>query len=350
MNSKSISLFRVSESLQFILSMNKSNRRTFVKSISSLAAGTTLLPVSSYASLKPVTIPKRVLGRTGEKVSLLTMGGYHVSHPDIPEEEGIRMIRKSIDGGINMMDNAWTYHQGRAEKVMGKALKDGYRDKVLLMTKFTARTLDEIKQQLEDTLGRFELDSFDIMQFHAIGSKDDDVDKIFHNGLIKWAEEQRSQGVFRYIGFTGHSDPKAHVEMIQRGYPWDTTQMPVNIGDYHRNVSFEKDVLPLVLENNIGLFAMKSNGMGHLKKSGIASPVEGLRYAMSRPVSTVVSGIDSMHILKENLALSHSFIPYSDQEIAELRARADGKSDQIEKYRRNLYDKNKNLIPKERTS
>jgi len=321
-----------------------------VKSISGLAAGATLLPVSSFANIKPVSIPKRVLGKTGEKVSLLTMGGYHVSAPDIPEEEGVKIIRKAIDGGVNTMDNAWTYHDGRAETVMGKALKDGYREKVLLMTKFTARTLDEIKQQLEDTLGRFELDSFDVMQFHAIGSKDDDVDKIYNNGLIEWAEEQRSQGVFRYIGFTGHSDPKAHMDMIKRGYSWDTTQMPINIGDFHRNVSFEKDVLPMVLENNIGLFAMKSNGMGHLKKSGIATPVEGLRYAMSRPVSTVVSGIDSMDILEENLALSQSFIPYSEQETAEFRTRAEGKSDQIEKYRRNLYDENKRLIPKEKRS
>jgi predicted aldo/keto reductase-like oxidoreductase len=330
--------------------MKKSNRRTFVKSISGLAAGATLLPVSSFANIKPVSIPKRVLGKTGEKVSLLTMGGYHVSHPDIPEEEGVKIIRKSIDGGVNTMDNAWTYHDGRAETVMGKALKDGYREKVLLMTKFTARTLDEIKQQLEDSLKRFELDSFDVMQFHAIGSRDDDVDKIYNNGLIEWAEEQRDQGIFRYIGFTGHSDPKAHMDMINRGFAWDTTQMPINIGDFHRNVSFENDVLPLVLENNIGLFAMKSNGMGHLKKSGIASPVEGLRYAMSRPVSTVVSGIDSMRILEENLALSQNFLPFSEEETAEFRVRAEGKSDQIEKYRRNLYDENKHLIPKEKKS
>ena len=320
------------------------NRRTFVKSISSLAAGTALLPVSSYANVKPLTIPKRTLGRTGEKISILTLGGYHVAEPKNTEEEAIRIIRKSIDGGINMMDNAWYYHDGRAETIMGKALKDGYRDKVLLMTKLVARTLEEIKQQLEDSLRRFDMDSFDIMQFHAIGDKDDDVDNIFNNKLIEWAEEQRSQGIFRFIGFTGHSDPKAHIEMIKRGFPWDTTQMPINIGDHHRNVSFEKDVLPLCLENNIGIFAMKSNGMGYLKSSGIATPVEGLRYALSQPVSTVVSGIDSMDILDENMALVHDFTPLSDMEKAEFLARSEGKSDQIEKYRRNLYDKDKNLI------
>ena len=324
--------------------MKNSDRRTFVKSLSSLAAAATILPVSGYASLKPASLPKRTLGRTGEEVTILTMGGFHVSHPKVDEEEGIRIIRKSIDGGVNMMDNAWTYHQGRAESIMGKALKDGYREKVLLMTKFTARTLDEIKKQLEESLSRFQLDSFDVMQFHAIGSQDDDVDKIFNNKLIEWAEDQRSQGVFRYIGFTGHSDPNAHVEMIRRGYPWDTTQMPLNLGDYHRNVSFEKDVLPLCLENDIGVFAMKSNGMGHLKKSGIATPVEGLRYALSQPVATVVSGIDSMDILDENLAAVQQFTPLTESERSEYLTRSEGKSDQIEKYRRNLYDKDQNLI------
>ncbi len=324
--------------------MQNPNRRTFIKSVTGLAAGAALLPVSSYAGMKPITIPKRILGRTGEEISILTMGGFHVSHPDLPEDEGVRIIRKSIDQGINMMDNAWLYHKGRAETIMGKALKDGYREKVLLMTKFTARTLDEIKKQLEDTLSRFQLDSFDIMQFHAIGNKDDDVDNIFNNKLIEWAGEQRSQGIFRYIGFTGHSDPKAHIEMIKRGYPWDTTQMPINIGDFHRNVSFERDVLPLCLENNIGIFAMKSNGMGHLKESGIATPVEGMRYALSQPVSTVVSGIDSMDILHENMSLVQNFTPLSEDEKAEFLTRSEGKSDQIEKYRRLLYDKDKNLI------
>ncbi len=324
--------------------MKYPNRRTFVKSVSSLAAGAALLPITSYANLKPVAIPKRTLGKTGEKVSLLTMGGFHVGAKHVPEEEGIRIIRKSIDGGLNMMDNAWTYHGGRAETVMGKALKDGYRERVLLMTKFMARTLDEIKKQLEESLTHLQMDSFDIMQFHAIGNNDDDVDKIYKNGLIEWAEEQRSQGVFRYIGFTGHSDPMAHIDMIQRGFSWDTTQMPINIGDYNRNVSFEKDVLPLCLENDIGVFAMKSNGMGKLKDSGIATPVEGLRYAMSQQISTVVSGIDSMDILDKNMAAFHAFTPLSDQEILAFQARAEGKSDEIERYRRKFYDTDKKLL------
>ena len=303
-----------------------------------------MIPVSTYANLKPLNIPKRPLGKTGEMISLLTMGGFHVSHPDIPEETSIEIIRKSIDRGINTMDNAAGYHDGGAELVMGKALKDGYRDKVLLMTKFQGRTLDEVKKQLEDSLKRLQVDQIDVIQFHAIGSTDEDVDQIYKNKLPEWAEEMRNQGVIRYIGFTGHSDPKAHIEMIKRGFPWDTTQMPINIGDYHRNMSFQRDVLPLCLDKGIGVFAMKSNGMGNLKKSGLATPAEGLRYSMSQPVSTVVSGIDSLDILEENMAVFHNFTPLSEQEQVEFLSRSEGHSDEIEKYRRKFYDKDKKLI------
>jgi predicted aldo/keto reductase-like oxidoreductase len=305
--------------------------------MSSLAAGTTMVPWA-IESCNSVGIQKRVLGRTGEKVSILGMGGFHVGDPDVPDDVAIEIIRTSIDRGVNFMDNAWTYKKGRAETIMGMALKDGYRDKVLLMTKLIVTTVEEAKVQMEESLRRFDLDSVDLMQFHAIGRKDGIVDDIYQGGLIEWAEEQRSQGVFKYIGFTGHCDPRAHMDMIQRGYPWDTVQMPLNPGDFQRNVSFQKHVLPLAIENNIGVIGMKSNGMGRLGNSGIATPVEGLRYAMSLPVATVVSGIDSMEILEENLQLFHHFTPMTKEEEAELLARCEGKSDQIEHYRRKLYN------------
>jgi len=166
---------------------------------------------------------------------------------------------------------------------------------------------------------------------------DGDVDAIYNNGLIEWAEEQRSQGVFKYIGFTGHADPKAHIDMIKRGYPWDTVQMPLNLGDFNRSVGFQKDVLPLAVENNIGVIAMKTNGGGRLGKSGIATPVQGLQYAMSLPVATAVSGMDSMEVLKENLALFRNFKPMSEEEKDKLQALSEGKSDVLEHYRRKLY-------------
>ena len=310
-----------------------SSRRDFLKKASALAVSFPLL--SFDAGEQPSRkSPKRRLGRTGEYISLLSIGGFHVGDPAVSDEEAIEIIRTSIDEGVNFMDNAWSYKQGRSETIMGLALKDGYRQKVLLMTKLMARNVEDAKVQMETSLKRFDLDSVDLLQFHAVGAREGDVDAVYKGGLIEWAMEQRSQGVFKYIGFSGHSDPAPHVEMIERGFEWDTIQIPLNIGDYHRGLSFEKHVLPLAIKNDIGVIGMKSNGMGRLGNSGIATPVEGLRYTMSLPVSTVVSGIDSMEILRENLALFHHFEPYSESEKQELLARSAGQSEVIEHYRR----------------
>ena len=267
--------------------MSKTNRRIFVRNISGLALGASLMPwgcksgrYSPYAT--------RVLGRTGEKVSIMCLGGSHIGRDHLSDEQSIEIIRSAIDRGVNFLDNAWAYQEGRSESMMGKALRDGYREKVLLMTKLRARTLEEIKVQLETSLTRFGLDNFDLMQFHNVGRGEGEVDAIYNNGLIEWAEDQRSQGVFKYIGFTGHTHPKIMIDMINRGYPWDTVQMPLNPGDHHRKESFERDVLPLALEKNIGVIGMKSNGFGWMGNLGIATPEEGLRYAMSLPVATVV--------------------------------------------------------------
>lgn len=321
--------------------MTKINRRKFVKSVSGIALGASVFPLTSFGKVEN-RMPKRMLGRTGEMVSLISIGGFHVGASKVAEEDAIEIMRKSVDMGVNFFDNAWSYQKGRSEELMGRALQDGYRKKVLLMTKLMARSVEEAKVQMETSLNRFGMDSVDLVQFHAIGYRDDDVDKIY-GGLIDWAEEQRSQGVFKYIGFTGHSDPKAMLDMIERGYPWDTVQLPLNIGDYNRNMSFEKHVLPLAIENNIGIIGMKSNGMGKLGDSGIASPVEGLQYSMSLPVSTVVSGIDSLEILEENLAFTLGFGALNELQKNELRERGNGQSDIIEGYRRKFYDENLKL-------
>lgn len=328
--------------------MKKTNRRVFVKNMSGLALGAGLMPWACTGS-KASPYPTRVLGRTGEKVSLLTLGGYHMAEESLSDEQGVEIVRAAIDRGVTFLDNAWVYNEGRSERLMGRALLDGYREKVLLMTKLEKFTLEGIKVQLENSLERFGLDSFDLMQFHMVGRRDEYVDDIYKKGLIEWAEDMRSQGVFKYIGFTGHGDPRAHIEMIKRGYPWDTVQMPLNPGDYHRNVSFERDVLPLAVENNIGVIGMKTNGGGNLGKSAIATPLEGLRYAMSLPVSTVASGINSMEILAENVSLFQNFTPMTEEEMSELRSRSLGKSDEIEKYRRKLYDSNGEVVPKPQT-
>ncbi len=313
--------------------MKKSGRREFVKKLSGAALGASIIPLTSGRP-KILHLPRRKLGRTGEDVTILGIGGFHIGAGFVTDEVAIQIVRTAIDRGVNFMDNAWSYQNGRSERLMGLALKDGYRKKVLLMTKLMARTVEDAKRQMETSLNRFQLDSVDLMQFHAIGHKEGDVDAIYKDGLIEWAEEMRSQGVIKYIGFTGHSDPRAHIDMIQRGYPWDTVQMPLNLGDVHRDISFEKQVLPLAIENNIGVIGMKSNGMGRLGKSGIATPTEGLRYAMSLPVSTVVSGIDSLDILEENITLAENFQSLSEEERTELTDRSKNQSDVIEHYRK----------------
>jgi predicted aldo/keto reductase-like oxidoreductase len=252
----------------------------------------------------------------------------------LSDEQGIEIIRAAIDRGVNFLDNAHVYNDGRSETLMGLALRDGYREKVLLMTKLRDRTLEGVKQQLEVSLERFGLDSFDLMQFHNVGQQEGDADAIYSNGLVEWAEEQRSQGVFKYIGFTGHADPIVLIDMIERGFTWDTVQMPLNPGDHHRAVSFEKDVLPLAREKGIGIIGMKSNGYGWMGNSGIATPAEGLRYAMSLPVGTVVSGIDTLEIMEENVGVFHQFTPMAEAEKTELLARCQGQSDVIEKHYR----------------
>jgi predicted aldo/keto reductase-like oxidoreductase len=315
--------------------MKKLNRRVFARNISGMALGITISPWT-LKTRKGNEIQKRVLGRTGEKVSILTTGGFHLGVETLAEEESIRMIRTSIDEGVNFMDNAWVYQEGRSETYMGKALKDGYRKRVLLMTKFMARTVEDAKEQLETSLKRLDMDSFDLMQFHAIGNFEGDVDAIYKNGLIEWAEEQRSHGVFKYIGFTGHAHPKFLIEMINRGYPWDTVQLPLNPGDYHQKLSFQNDVIPLAVENNIGVIGMKSNGGGRLGKSKIATPVDGLRYAMSLPVSTVVSGMDSMEVMEQNLEMFQNFKPITEKERDNFHSLSAGKSDVIEGYRKKV--------------
>ena len=309
------------------------NRRDFLKTGASAAVMTAVIPASLK---KDAQMPMRVLGRTGEKVSVLTIGGHHIGAKDVPEDVAINIIRTAIDEGVNFLDNAWSYQQGRSEERMGKALKDGYREKVLIMTKLMARTVDDANKQMETCLKRWDLDRVDLMQFHAIASDDgmDGVDAVYKKGLIEWAMKQREQGVFKYIGFTGHSDPRPHIEMIRRGFEFDTVQCPVNIGDHHQEVSFEKDLLPLAVEKNIGILAMKTNGFGLIGKSGVATPAECIRYALTLPVSTVVSGIDSMKILRENIATAKAFVPFSKDEKDEILARANNTTEQLEHYRK----------------
>jgi predicted aldo/keto reductase-like oxidoreductase len=281
---------------------------------------TSLWPSGASAGLSVGQMPTRVLGRTGRNISILGLGGHHLGQIQ-DEHEAIRLARTAIDMGVTFMDNAWEYHQGRSEVLLGKALKDGYRERVFLMTKHHGRDKKTAIQHLEDSLRRLQTDIIDLWQFHEI-IYDADPDMIFApDGGIEAAEEAKKQGKVRYIGFTGHKDPAIFRKMLSYDYPWDSVQMPVNALDAHFK-SFQRNILPILLERNIGPIAMKSLGGGHILESGVVGPRQALRYAWSQPVATVVCGMTSVEQLEQNVEAAMDFKPLSRQEEAELLEKA----------------------------
>ncbi len=283
-----------------------------------------ILTTSLWPSGSPIGLleqmPTRVLGRTGRNISILGLGGHHIGQVQ-DDREAIRLIRTAIDMGITFMDNAWEYHQGRSEMLMGKALQDGYRDRVFLMTKHHGRDKKTAMQHLEDSLRRLNTDVIDLWQFHEI-IYEADPDMIFaHGGGIEAAEQAKEQGKVRHVGFTGHKDPAIFRKMLSHDYPWDSVQMPVNVLDAHF-MSFQKNILPILLARNIGPIAMKSMGGGHILESGAVGPRQALRYAWSQPVATVVCGMTSRDQLEQNVEAAMDFKPLSKQEEAELLEKA----------------------------
>jgi len=312
----------------------KMRRREFLKASAVAATGLTLGAAPATESRDGM--PYRTLGKTGEKVSLLCVGGFHLGQESVSEEEAIHIMRTAVDEGVNFFDNAWEYNQGRSEIRMGKALKDGYRDRVLLMTKHKGRDRATAQQQLEESLRRLEVDVIDLWQFHEIVHPDLPA-RIYGEGAIEYALEAREQGKIRYIGFTGHHMPAYLMEMIDRGFDWQTIQMPLNVFDHHFR-SFEKEVLPAAVSKNLGVIAMKTLGgsPGNIPGGSKAATVEEcLRYAMSLPVSTVCSGMDSMPKLRQNLGVAKSFQPLEDQERTALlaRTRPDALEGEFEPYK-----------------
>jgi len=308
----------------------KFTRRTFLQAA---AAGAVAWP--ALAAPARNGMPYRKLGKTGEEVSLLCLGGYHIGVRHRTEQEAIAIMRHAVDEGVNFFDNAWAYHGGVSEERMGKALKDGYRDKVYVMTKHKGLDAATAQEQLETSLRRLDIDVIDLWQFHEIVHPDQ-PEKIYENGAIEYAVKARDEGKIRHIGFTGHHINTPHIEMIERGFDWDTVQMPLNLFDYHFR-SFQKNVLPKALEKNMGIIAMKTLGgaSANLLQPGVVTAEECLRYAMNLPVSTVCSGMDSMDVLKKNLATAKAFEPLADEEREDLVARAqpDGSVGNFEVYK-----------------
>jgi predicted aldo/keto reductase-like oxidoreductase len=244
----------------------------------------------------------RKLGRTGERVSAIGMGGFHIGQPKLTDDDSIKLIRAAIDGGINFMDNSWDYNNGQSEVRMGKALKDGYRQKVFLMTKLDGRTKEEATKQINESLQRLQTDHLDLIQHHEI-IRFDDPDRIFaENGAQEAVLEAKKAGKVRYIGFTGHKDPHIHLYMLEvaakHNFHFDTVQMPLNVMDAHFR-SFGKLVLPKLVEQQIGVLGMKSMGDHIILKSGVVQPMECLHYTMNLPTSVVITGIDSMRFLDQ---------------------------------------------------
>lgn len=298
----------------------KSDRRTFLQA--ALGAGLSLYcPVTFSATEKRNGMPYRTLGKTGEKVSLLCLGGYHIGTDVLSDEQAVTLIRRAVDEGVNFLDNAWSYNGGRSEERMGAALRDGYRDKVFLMTKHKGRDAKTAQEHLETSLRRLRVDVIDLWQFHEIVLSEEPA-RIYSEGALDVALKAKEQGKIRYIGFTGHRIPTTHVEMIARGFPWDTVQMPLNVLDHHYR-SFEREVLPKALAVQIGVIAMKTLGgtPGAIPQSGAASVEECLRYAMSLPVATVCCGLDSMEKLERALKIARDFTPMTPQEKEALLER-----------------------------
>jgi aryl-alcohol dehydrogenase-like predicted oxidoreductase len=272
------------------------------------------------------TIPIRPLGATGADVSALGLGGYHIGTID-SEREAIRVIHAAIDAGITFMDNAWEYHDGRSEKVMGKALADR-RDQVFLMTKVCThgRGRREAMRQLEESLRRLKTDYLDLWQIHEC-AYDNDPDRHFApGGVVEALERAKEQGKVRFVGFTGHKRPDIHLAMLAHDFAFDTCQLPLNCFDASFR-SFEQEVLPKLLGRGIAAIGMKSlSGDGRQVKQKVITAEEGLRYAMSLPVATTVSGIDSMKVLRQNLAVAAGFRPMTARQMAALRTRVAGEA------------------------
>jgi predicted aldo/keto reductase-like oxidoreductase len=279
----------------------------------------------SWAAEIPGGIPYRMLGRTGEKVSIIGLGGYHLGNPK-DELESIRIIRTAIDSGINFMDNCWDYHGGDSEVRMGKALRDGYRQRAFLMTKIDGQTKKAAAEQLEESLRRLQTDYLDLLQFHE-NIRMDDSNKIFApGGGMEAVLEAKKAGKVRYIGFTGHKDPDIHLKMLQvaavHQFHFDAVQMPLNVMDAHFH-SFEKKVLPILLKEEIGVLGMKPMGAGLILNSKTVEPIECLHYAMNLPTSVVITGCETLENLQQALKAAKSFRPMSSTEVTALLAKTE---------------------------
>jgi aryl-alcohol dehydrogenase-like predicted oxidoreductase len=282
-------------------------------------------------------IPYRRLGRTGERVSLVGLGGYHIGMQS-DEQDSIKIIRAALDGGINFLDNCWDYNGGSSEIRMGKALRDGYRQKAFLMTKIDGQTKKPAAAQIDESLRRLQTDHIDLLQFHEV-IRMTDPERIFApGGGMEAVLEAKKVGKIRYIGFTGHKNPAMHLHMLETAathqFHFDAVQMPLNAMDAHYE-SFGQKVLPVLVKNEIGVLGMKPMGAGLLLQSNTLSPVECLHFAMNLPTSVVITGCESLANVQQALDAARSFKPFTAAETAALLARTEkaARNGQFEGYK-----------------
>jgi predicted aldo/keto reductase-like oxidoreductase len=315
-------------------------RRDFLKTATA-ATVSAAIPATAqtvHPATPPIKRPEspdmiyRELGTTGERVSAIGMGGYHLGKQS-DASQSIQLMHAGIDRGITFMDNCWDYNDGISEVRMGQALRNGYREKVFLMTKMDGRTAVEYNKQLEQSLGRLQTDMIDLVQFHEV-IRMEDPDRIFApGGAIEAAIAARQAGKIRYIGFTGHKDPAVHLRMLEtaqkHNFHFDTVQMPINVMDAHFR-SFTAQVMPVALKQGIGVLAMKTFGDPYILKSNTVQPIEALHYGLTLPVSVIITGIDNTQVLDQAFEAARTFKPLDQAQINSLLARtataaADGK-------------------------
>jgi len=283
-------------------------------------------------------IPRRPLGRTGVEVSALALGGYHIALAN-SEKESIRIVHETLDAGVTFMDNAWEYHDGRSEELMGKAL-EGRRHEVFLMTKVCTHGRDRrtAMRQLDESLKRLKTDHLDLWMVHEVVYDNDPELHFAEGGVIEALDEAKRAGKVRFVGFTGHKHPAIHLKMLSYDYPFDACLLPLNVLDGNFR-SFEQQVLPELNRRGIAPLGMKTfGGEGTMIKKRIVTAAEALRYAMSLPVATTVSGMDSLKVLKQNLRIARGFTPMSAEEMQQLRTRclAEAADGRFEMYKTSI--------------
>jgi predicted aldo/keto reductase-like oxidoreductase len=305
------------------MSNSESNRRDFLASSVAAGAALSLAAAADASDDGSKGVPTRSLGKTGERVSMICLGGWHIGSVK-DQAEAIRIMHTALDEGLTFFDNAWDYHDGGSEEIMGKALGvPGKRKQCFLMTKNCGRDAKTARQHIEDSLRRLQTDHLDLMQFHEI-NYDNDPDWVIERGALAEGLKAQKEGKVRFLGFTGHKHPAIHLKMLPR-HAWDTVQMPINVCDYHYR-SFARQVIPEAHKRGVACIGMKSLGggadfKGRLVTEKVCTVQEALNYALSQDISALVVGIDSMDVLKQDLAIARAFKPLQGEELTSLLAR-----------------------------